>query len=77
MHINTDEIKKIRKFLFLNILRASSPNNDDRVILSPLNKVGGVFGRLKLKTPKTNEESPDKAKVFLKSPSDTPSDESQ
>ena len=76
MQINMDEIKKIRKFLSFNILRASRPNKDDSAIFSPLNTVGGVFGRLKLITPKSNEETPETANVFLKSPSDTASDES-
>ena len=72
-----DEIKKIRKFLLFSILRASNPNKEDKATFSPLKMVGGVFGRLKLKIPRINEDIPAIAKVFLKSPSLTPSDESQ
>ena len=66
--IKTEEMKNIKKFLSLNKLNESRPKISLKLNLLELAARGGVFGNVKLKTPKTNEAMAVIKKVFLRSP---------
>jgi len=68
IQMSTDEIKKIRKFLPFNNASASSPRISRKVTFSPL-LLGGVLGRVKLKSPSAAEAMDTIKKVYLSIPS--------
>ena len=68
MQIKTEEIKKTKKFLSFNNFKASKPKIPEIETVSSLFILGGVFGKKKLKTPKTTDTIAVIKKVFCNIP---------
>ena len=71
-----DATKNKAKFLSFNNFKASKPSISDILTFVPGKTLGGVFGSVKLNTPKTNEAIAANKKVFFINPAFTAVSES-
>ena len=71
-----DAMKNIKKFLSFNNFNASNPKISDTFTFVPGATLGGVFGSVKLNSPKTSEAIEAIKKVFFIKPAFTLASES-